>query len=336
MSFNLKIIFSGLVMFVPNAYEESKARLCALLLDGTNLKIKDEERGISERQALDGKSKLRFHRAFLRFPCDIVSGNDSAELDDVGIWYLERQRLILKTDPHEQAINSFEALGQEPDSAALVPSSEDASSFFCAADMNKVYKDFMVDPRLLLPNPPEGRVMAQFFIDQGTLSNESLTRFIMEYDSTLSDSIYKHAFSHEIALVLKDLEGAKLVAVSFDGSRPPRELDLACLPKKKVPGENDLVEVYLLNLCTENPLQWNVEGEVVPDIDSKWYYELLSEDDQASLKKILRNGFLPIPRPVQEPEDFAGPGSPNCIPKRTSRAVEFSAPELDSPGYSGT
>lgn len=333
MAFDVKIIFSGLVMFVPNSYEKSKARMCALLLDGTNLKVRDEDGAVRERYALDGKSKLRYHKAFIRFPIDIVSGIDPAiKSENLGIWHLDRQRLILKTTPPEkEGLNKFETQGLEHDVQGS-RTNENADNFFWTANLNRVYEDFKVNPTLLFPNPPSGTIAAQFFIDQGKLGCESPTGFIMEYDSTLSDKIYKSVFSHEVSLVLQNLESATLTAISFDGSRPRRELDLARLPK--IPGiERETVEIYILNLCIENSLQWYTEHAPSPDEDSKWYYELLSDHDKKIVKDHLWNGFLPIPRPVRESREPGGPGSTNCIPKRTTNAVDFSVHDLDSPDY---
>src|SRR5688572_29788496 len=91
MSFNLAVVFTGLVGFAENSNINSRSRMCGLLVDGD-----------PEKNSTFDSRPLRRHRAFVRFPIDNVSMG-SRDDQSLGVWYLERDRLFFEIEEDKSA-----------------------------------------------------------------------------------------------------------------------------------------------------------------------------------------------------------------------------------------
>src|SRR5215217_6514904 len=97
MSFDLTVVFTGLVGFTENLCVNSKVKMCALLPDAD-----------PGRRSIFDNSVMRQHRAFVKFPIDNVSylsrQHDTLPMEEsFGIWYLNRSRLYFEI---EEALNA--------------------------------------------------------------------------------------------------------------------------------------------------------------------------------------------------------------------------------------
>src|SRR4051812_39962699 len=104
MSFNLRIVFTGVCAFVRNADESKKAKMCVVLPNGTGRKL------LREEESADGKS-LRRHRGFLQFKVSqlgaLASNQEPLPPDADAIWYLDRHRLTFLTSPTDRKREPF-------------------------------------------------------------------------------------------------------------------------------------------------------------------------------------------------------------------------------------
>jgi hypothetical protein len=332
MGFDLTVVFTGLVGFVENTCRNSRAQMCALLVDGD----RTQQPSIS---TLDG-STLRTHRAFVKFPISNVSVVSRQihrrPMDQsFGLWYLRRDRIFfeIENDPNAPpGVNDFhiermEISGQGHPTKPADVSSEDHNSFTWALDMQKIFPCFEVDPLLLSQTPPLETLAAQVVIDRGKVRTKSFTRAVWDIDSILSGKPYRQVFSHEIMVSYTKLAAARMVAVDFDNRQPRKVLDLTSLERC------GSLEVHIINVCSSNPLQWPTNEDPKDDEDSKWNFELASTESREEIRRRLKGGCLPIPRPFEILRDGPGaPGSGNCIPPRLSSAP-FSFKEFDGSGF---
>jgi len=364
MSFNLTVVFTGLVGFVENT-SDSRARMCALLINGdpTNIHANDPD-----ATSVDGKpaqadtapanqadpvkkshfdgSDLRRHRAFVKFPIAAVSGLEKPSIPEVsspdgsesfGMWYLDGCRLFFettdaKTDPRGNDLNmhrnDFKVEKTHIPKIAQETKAEDLPLEQLISYLwildMQRVCSFQVDSRLLARNPPRGKLAAQVLIDRGTLSTRTLTKAIWRFEPTLSTEPYEQVFAHEIMLQYQDLAAARLVAHCLDGSRRPRILDLTCLQR------DGNVVIEIVNTCDDNPLGWMRADDPQRDVDNKWVYELADPVFAKLLRAKLAQDKeeLPIPVPVAKLTGFGSPRGGNCIPQGLARA-SFYCPELD-------
>jgi hypothetical protein len=321
MSFDLKVVFTGLMVFVPNGCQNSRARMCALVVDGRQ----------EDRFALDG-TQLRPHRAFVRFPIDNLSPTSGAK-ESFGLWYLDRQRIIFDIESEDDDKPGV-AFGVRALSMAAgsvhpeEPSKDDRFSFSWALNLERLSPYFTIDPRLLEASPPEDSVIAQVVIDRGILQTATVTPIVWACDTTLSEQIYNQAFAHEVELVFDSIRAARIRAISFDDPDKVQILDLSSLQR------DGRVEISIVNACERNPLQWDITQTPEADVDTKWVFELLDEAGKASVVDRLRKAELPIPRPLRPLTKLGGaPGSGNCIPPFAPRPVYFGVRELDGEDF---
>jgi hypothetical protein len=331
MSFDLTIVFTGLIGFVENSYRNSKARMCGLAIDGE----------IEKKSTFDS-SKLRMHRSFVKFPIDAVSSLsneiDKKPMDETfGLWYLRRDRVLVEITETSDApfgVNDFYIermnipdTGHPKKPADVAP--EDRDSYTWSLGMGKVFPRFKVDPLLLSAKPPARSVAAQVVIDRGKVRTKSFTRALWGCDTTLSGKKYEQVFAHEIMVSYRSLAAARLVAVSFDTPDRRKYLDLTALQR------GGKLEIHVINVCDCNPLQWPNNDDPTPDEDTKWIFELTDPSLHEEIRGSLAGKPLPIPRPIEIIKDGTGaPGSGNCIPPDLSKAP-FTFVELDGPNFVG-
>jgi hypothetical protein len=307
--FELRVVMTGLIVFVRN-HAAGRTRLCALLVDARQ-----------GRRALD-RTVLREHQGVIKIP-----GSRPLELD--------RQRIFLKLV--EEQPNPFGTPGfplQGRGDRPTEPASGQEDSFHWVLEMSRVFSRFDLDPVLLRRTPPARTVLAQFLIDRGEIVTRRLAserrRTIWRYRHTLDipDGAFQQVFAHEVELILRNLRSASLVLVPFaDGPRIERSL---------VP-HGGRIEIRIENTC-ECDLP---RDQPEPDVDSKWYFELMSapRKEQALDIMRIRNIDLPIPEPIlhlpradadgiwsarEKPQE--SPGSGNCL---KVRAADMDLSDLD-------
>jgi hypothetical protein len=323
MGFNLHVKFTGLVTFVKNADETAYPPMCAVLVDARE-----------SRRALDG-TILKRHRPFVRYPSREVVGatRNRGESENQGIWYIDRQRIYFEVFEDAPPL-TLPTLTQQvkvfPDGHPEKPDfneRENKESLSWLFDLKRLFPDFEVDPRVLAPQPDqEAMVAAQVVIDRGILGTGLFTDAVWEMDRVLSGAPYRQVLSHEVKLVYENLREARMVAVSLDDPTAVRYLDLTGLPLN---GE-EAVEIFVVNACDDNPLQWEVPLTPTADVDSKWYFELLSTAARGKLSRSLGKHELPHPKPVEGFDGSGGPGaqgSHNCIPAQ-SGATSYAQPMI--------
>jgi hypothetical protein len=89
-----------------------------------------------------------------------------------------------------------------------------------------------------------------------------------------------------------DAECLTIKLAPFDGAAP---VEIELQPQSTPTG--DAIMLKIVNLCAENPLEWNdldqrlVKGD---DVDFKWLYRLL-QPSGATYANLLRGGQFPVP-----------------------------------------
>lgn len=305
MSFRLDVTFTGLCAFVKNRNTHSTAiPMMALLVDGT--------RALGETQvlALDG-SRLRFHRPFVSFPLQTVSGTTA----QYGIWNLGRERVEIEIVPDSDAKpreHEFDVtwLDEEGHPEKLDNQSEEQKrSFSWFMDIGQVAPGCSkIDPRALSLEGDALNVAAQVWIKAGRLTPRRWTKAVWEFENYLSKpQVHRRQFAHEAVLSFEHLKSATLKATPYAGG-PPRMLPLA--------QAGGVLRIAIANLCDVNPLEWDTGRQPERDEDVKWLYELLSKSSRDEVIRRLERRSLPTPVPVQFVPANTGPGSGNCIPSR--------------------
>lgn len=319
-TFKLRVMLTGLILSVINEETASKARFCSLLVDARK-----------KKQGLD-EHELKPHRGFIRFPLDSLVDLPPGAEKHVGVWYLKRQRLIFKvkeeplptgTSPNFFRVDELdEVKAGEPHPIKAVEGQE--GSFTWVLDMNKVFPDFDLDPRLFQSTPPDDSVLAQVIFDRGRVRTQKLTPVVWEYDTTLSGQVYKQQFAHEVVVMMDNLTSAELLVVDFDDPKKVQSIDL-----KKFMNDG-VIRLSIINVCEKNPLQWSTDIEITPDVDSKWFFQVMPQPLKNKVAEQLRgkNAELPIPRPVPGSVEIGAQGSGNCI-KTKALSRKFRIDELD-------
>jgi hypothetical protein len=320
-TFRLHVTLTGLLISVINEDLDSKARLCSLLVDARK-----------PTKGLDGL-KLAPHRGFIRFPLDSLVNLPPGAEDHVGVWYLGRQRLIFQVEdvptPTGEPSNPFivEKLDLKPGEPHPVkPAAGQEFSFTWVLDMNKVFPDFDLDERLFDATPPPDSVLAQIIFDRGRVLTQKLTPVAWNYDTTLSGQPYQQEFAHEAVVMMDNVTSAKLLVVDFDHPENTQTIDLSQFKK-----DGD-VKITIVNVCEKNPLQWPIPIEITPDVDSKWFFQLMPQSLKDTvvekLSKDNKNLELPIPHPIPGSGGLGAQGSGNCI-KTKALSRKFRVKELD-------
>ncbi|HEX3526765.1 MAG TPA: hypothetical protein VH988_06840 [Thermoanaerobaculia bacterium] len=295
MGFTLKLSFTGVCTYIPNS-DAGKVRMCVVLPDGRSEKI-------AAGQAID-KTDLKRHIGFITFPLRNLSGVTNSS-DAMGVWYLDRHRIILKTIPGPE-INPY-----VPDLQGV-------------ADLNAIAKGFSgAAPNCLSAGNPNERsgdpqVLAQVLIDRGYWSIADVWSNKWIFPGTLSGSSIECNLASVVTLVLENLDSASILATPFiidadAGGSPQVEWSFTA-------NEQETVEVTIANLCDENPLRWPTRRDPLsPDEDFKWHYQLLA--NPTGIKEHLKGLELPVP--YLSDTAHAGQGA-NCPPSKAA-AFPFGA-----------
>jgi len=294
MSFNLRIVFTGVCAFVRNADESKKAKMCVVLPNGTGRKL------LREEESADGKS-LRRHRGFLQFKVSqlgaLASNQEPLPPDADAIWYLDRHRLTFLTSPTDRKREPFPLVD---------------TGISSIAKLDLIVPKFSELDRAALGENPPNTVLAQVLLYEGVLTtNPQLRQWV--FPPTLSGRVLNPNLSHEVILSIPGLDQVDVIASPFDG-RPATRWAIAG-------PDGSEVTITIANLCDDNPLRWETdERDRNPDEDFRWYYRLLAPAAQQDLSSDMRGLPFPVPQPI--PDNGGNAQGMNCIPMQT-KASEF-------------
>lgn len=295
MSFDARIVFTGVCSFIFNQDTARNVRACVVLPEA-------EGRGVFEilNQKSPDTLNLRRHRAFIRFSLlnlDAIPDKTGLTEDAEALLYVEGKRITFN---------------------------------FKEGDQGKVDNAFKVDPALwknlvnleeVAPNhadqfadvvsakPPAGTLTSQVLLHRGTVKNELTATAMATWvlPSHLSGKVppLTKTLTPEVSVALSDLNGFQIKATPFDGSTPD-VLNLSAPTGKTL-------RVTISHLCSENPLRWiSKDIEAKDDVDFKWHYMLLSPANRQDLELRVLNG-LPLPMPLR-PFDGTGGQGVDCPP----------------------
>jgi len=293
MSFNARVVFTGICAFVPNSLpkEESGVRICVVLPDGRSRKL-------NAKQGFDG-TNLRRHRGFLQFKArQLVAAIDPETAktipDDANvIWYLDRHRVSFAYDQNANEPELPFLNGQVPNSLAKMG---EMLPRYATVDADVVGEDRWQ------------KTVGQIVLQRGVLrvANPGAQ---WVFPNVLTTEVIEQNLANEIHLEMSYLDGISIVATRYGQTEPDVRWVL-----QSVKGED--VEITVANLCDENPLRWETEvEELSPEDDFRWYYTLLSENTQQELFQKLKGLRFPIPlRPVNQAGNGQGM---NCVPLGT-------------------
>lgn len=291
MPFKVKIVFTGVCMFVPNNDPSKRVKVCVVLPDAEG----PGNRRTTSKKAPDG-TFLRRHRAFVKFNMRQLADAQKIPSKCEGLLYIEGKRVAFK---FAEGADEFKI---------------DPSVRRHILDMSEIagpYADDFAD--IVGLKPP--LVTSQILLDRGILKNEfpvdKLSTWVVP--NTLNSLLppMRRILTHEVTLELLNIASVELHSMPLEGGE-------AEVLQLKALAEEDVV-ITISHLCDENPLRWEAEdAQIKDDEDYKWHYMLLSPAIRTKLELGVLHGLaLPVPlRPLNM--DSAGQGV-NCPPS-TGRA----------------
>jgi hypothetical protein len=329
-SFNLQVQFTGLCSFVPNDTFDNATKLMAVLPNADYLM----DLGVPAPTALDGQPLAR-HRGFLKIPLSNL-GTPTAPPDAVGIFYLAPgSKVTFETDFNGPL--QFDVTSNPPDASSLMWLTSMAELMAGGTVPNDI------DPAAVSATPPAS-VLAQVLIEAGfaavtNLSSQTwafqaappspaaaIATLATQLASNLSQLASSAAqpgpvaqpaapaaaviaaapmapqprqIAHEVTVVYKGISQAAVVIQN--GGTTQR---IALLPDS-----SNLANVRVLNVCDDNQLEWTRIPLAQPDVDFKWFYQMLPITAQQALQAALPPGGLVVPVPVG-----SGAGGVDCSP----------------------
>jgi len=311
MSFNFRVIFSGLCAFVPDRpiapvgpLDEKPTSMRVVMVDAR-----------TRTKAVDG-GVLEPH-----FPIAVISTTNLKGRNGIlpGTrleWRLDRKELkfVIQDgtpkgfDLVQGALRGAPAPGSIPDPGALPADTPLAPHDFAwGAHMQEAAPNFArIDPRCFQDAGSMGLVAARVVIDRGELANrafdpEMTPRYF--FDKTLSGGdLAPRPFANTTSLEIKAVSGVQLVARDLDGLQSPEKLTLAG-------ADNEWVEITVSNMDDGRLPERLPDPDLLPteDADFRWFYSLCANRDQ--LAGVLNGRLLPVPEPVPG----GGPGAVQCM-----------------------
>jgi hypothetical protein len=280
------IRFTGLCALVPNKpLDQTPERMCAVLVDGRNL--------LGATKALDG-TVLRRHRGFIRFDLRNLPTDYKGNEEHHGVWYLERKRIVIRDDTKALDTTSY-IPGIDTNFDISATSTADETSFSWVAALTKLMPAFAaIDPACVSTNIASvpATVLSQVFFNTGKLTVEKPTPQVWSVSGALSTQFARQPFAHEVVLTLTGVTQLTLEAKDLAGGADDK-LEL-------VPGSLGKIEITIANLCDDNPLRWPHDPSPQDDDDFKWYYQLMTTAQHASINKQRRGAPLPTPIPERK------------------------------------
>ena len=295
------IRFTGLCAFVPNKpLGQTPERMCAVLVDGRKEGTK----------ALDG-TELRRHRGFVRFDLRNLPTDYKGTKEHHGVWYLERQRIVIRDDAKPLDTTSYKPGIDANHDLDKVAAGEE-TSFSWVPGLTKLMPSYAaIDPECVSTNVATvpDTVLAQIFFNTGKLTVEKPPPQVWSISGALSTEFTRQPLAHEAILTLSGVTQLTLEAKALPGGGVDDKLDL-------VPGALGKIEITIANLCDDNPLSWDRAPAVRDDDDFKWYYQLMTTNQQDIIDVARRGAPLPAPIPQRQPSpNVAGV---NCFSVRAA------------------
>jgi hypothetical protein len=283
MAFDLRVSFTGLCAFVPNAaFDQKPTKVCVALPNG-------EGNAPHPKKSLDG-TELDRHRAFLRFDLKNLKGMPKVPSDSLAAWYLTRREVTFTTTGKSNPLT--------------------IASYKEAADLTKVAPNYsVVDPAVVTGDTL--KITSRLIIEHGEISTDQLTG-PWRTTKTLADNFAQFPkLAQQLVLKLTGLDSLEISVKKMTGGTDQDPLQLEA-PR------GGTVNISILNLCDTNPLQWEPRLASTPDADFKWYFELLPDKQIKALAKVLLGLELPILVPEGQPNGLGQ----NCFPALTG-AINF-------------
>jgi hypothetical protein len=267
MSFALRIKFTGILGFVPDKpFTESPSRVYVLAPDG-EVDPKDGRRGADAQD-------LSRHRAFIKVNAANVVGTNGVPSSMESLWYIGKRELRLETTGASAGLK----IG-------------DLSGLASLGDVAPLFSK--VHPDALQGTTPPTKLGARFVIDAGTLRcGQPQGKWVFP-NILCSNPVRVDELSNEVFLELAGLESLAIAASPLTGGDTVR-LQLTA-------PAGGTVELIVANLCDENPLEWPGVYDAKPDLDFRWYFELLSDASYAELTDQIDGLSLPYPCPQGKP-----------------------------------
>jgi hypothetical protein len=306
VSFILRILFSGLVAFVPST---DGHELTVLLLNVGHDHYMSDSSTLAEHMPLllaragscsgDCPKRDEDIAQFLFADQSLSTAQDSLEtaLAGGGAWKLGSSDLsILKGSPTDDDLPSLvlrdnvrATVNGQP---ALIPtSSTERGDYSWIANLSDICEECSLDSSVLGSDPPEGLVAARLHLRSGNVFTYSVARIgsdvtpvhFKRLDGTGSDSPYTQAVATWVAADIEvSGESVEISEESFGGS-PGRTMTLS-------PDESEKVEVAVLNLPPFVPPSSTFTGTPPVGKHFEAYYDLSEEPPDADTRLVPMAG----------------------------------------------
>lgn len=308
MEFILRILFSGLIVFVPS---EDRTQTTVLLLN------------VPHNHELSDESTMDHHKPFLVARAGTCSGDCPIEDEDLAewiypdqtalqaeeslasaasggaVWQLNGSDLFLQkgcsTDPELPALEIVDdARGTVNGSPKIIPTtSAEREDFSWVADLKELCPACSVDTDVLAANP-SSIVAARFTLNTGKLFTYSIARIGSDvtpvHFKRLDDTGSVAAYTQAVAVwagadIVVSGESVKLVEEKFDNS-PGRTMEL-------FPDANDRVEMAVLNVPSLMPPLAPTTSTPGVGKHFEMFYDVAENPPAAATRLVPRIGAAP-------------------------------------------
>jgi hypothetical protein len=312
MSFNFRVIFSGLCAFVPDQPVAPEGPV-AQQLTGMQVVMVDARKWA---QAVDS-GKLKPHFPIAVIDAVNLQGQNGVPPGTRLEWRLDRRELkfvIADGTPKDFAlVRGGWTQPPFPQGTPQTATPTQADDFGWGAHMTSIAPSFAtIDPDCFLDGPSSlGLTVARVVLDRGELANRGFapaTTPWYYFDSALGGGGPQAArpYSNKTTLELQSVHGVELVARDLDGQRPDDKVALTG-------PDGGWVEITVSNMDDgrlpevmpdPNP-QLNPADSA--DTDFRWFYSLCA--NRSLLGSALSNNDLPYPKH----SGGGGPGTVQCM-----------------------
>lgn len=307
MSFNFRVILSGLCAFVPDQpiaaagpLEEKPTGMRVVMVDARQ-----------RTKAVD------FGTLAPHYPIVVVKTSNLKSRNGVPPgtrieWRLDRRELKFVVEggmPKDFVLVQGDLRGDPPagfNGALPAGTPRQPEDFAWGVHMQRAAPQFaQIDPRCFEDAGSLGLVAARVVLDRGELANhgfdpDKIPRYF--FDPTLGGDQTVRPYTNKTSLEIKDVTGVRLVARDLDDLESPEELAL-------MGSEGEWVEITVSNMddgrLPERLPDPNQAAK--PDVDFKWFYSLCA--DRGLLQATLNGRELPVPKPGTG----GGPGAVQCM-----------------------
>lgn len=314
MGFILRILFSGLIAFVPS--QDGKELTVLLLNADHNFQISDGTQlahhipmllaraGSCTGQCTTRDPNVAQH-LFSDLPADEVLDSLASATSGGGAWLLSDSELSIRRGCSRDPLLPSLAVAQNLRGSAngqllsIPTTAQEREDFSWVTDLKRVCPSGCVlNPAVLSAQPPSGLVAARLRLRNGRVFTYSIVRNVGKvtpmHFQTLSGTTavpYSQAVaSWVVAEIQISGDTVELVEEKFGGT-PSRSMSLA-------PGQNGVVEVAIVNLPAVVPPSSPAAAPPQPGKHFEIYYDLLQAPPTAD------NRPVPFPGPASSDATF--------------------------------